>query len=326
MATLNGALRSLAAAQRRAIRDRERQAREAAKLYKLQAKQQELQNNFDASQQYENYMNIIQTLHTYSSDIIDWEKVLKLPPPVKPEKVNIHEYHAEKELKRYKPTFFEKIFGLKKRLTKLQNALEVSKQNDSAQNESNLEKYNQDFAMWEYNCTIAEGILSNNPEYYKEVITQYAPFAEIQEIGSQIFIQFYKDYVVVNLSVKNEEIIPNFSLNLTSTGKLSKKTLPVSRRNEIYQDYVCSSALRVAREIFAHIPVKKVYINAEGEMLNPTTGHIETQTVLSAMIPIETMYRINFNTVDPSECMKNFIHNMKFSKTNGFMPVEKVEV
>ncbi len=325
MATLNGALRSLAAAQRRAQRERERHARESAKLYKQQLKQQEFQNNYEASSQYESYINLIQSLHKYSSDTIGWHEIKNEAPPIKPEMYNGREIQSTQRLKNYKPTFFEKLFGLKKRLTNLENDLLKAKELDRQQNESQLENYNREFAEWEYENKLAIGIIERVPEYYKEVINYYEPFSEITSLGSQVSLSFNQDYVSVELYVKNEEIVPNFNLSLTSSGKLSKKNLPVSKRNEIYQDYVCSALLRVAREIYAHLPVTHVYINAIGEMLNTSTGYIENQVILSSIIPKETIERLNFNSIDASDSMKNFIHNMKFSKTNGFVPVEKVE-
>ena len=325
MATLNGALRSLAAAQRRAQRERESHARESAKLYKQQLKQQEFQNNYEASSQYESYISLIQSLHKYSSDTIGWYEIQNEAPPVKPEEYHSREIQSAQRLKNYKPTFFEKLFGLKKRLINLENDLLKAKELDRQQNESQLEKYNREFAEWEYENKLAIGIIERVPEYYKEVINYYEPFSEITSLGSQVSLNFNKEYVTVELYVKNEEIVPNFNLSLTSSGKLSKKNLPVSKRNEIYQDYVCSAVLRVAREIYAHLPVKHVYINAIGEMLNSSTGYIENQIILSAIIPGETVQKLNFNSIDASDSMKNFIHNMKFSKTNGFVPVEKVE-
>lgn len=45
--------------------------------------------------------------------------------------------------------------------------------------------------------------------------------------------------------------------------------------NEIYQDYVCSCVLRVAREIYAIIPDDLIIITAVDKLLNLKTGHKE---------------------------------------------------
>ena len=35
---------------------------------------------------------------------------------------------------------------------------------------------------------------------------------------------------------------------------------------------------------------------------------------------------LNLETIDPSDSMRNFVHNMNFSKTKGFSVIEKVEL
>jgi predicted deacylase len=81
----------------------------------------------------------------------------------------------------------------------------------------------------------------------------------------------------------------------------------------------------VAREIYAYIPVDFVFINAITKMLDPTSGHLENTTIVSVAIPPATLKNIRFETVDPSDSMRNFIHNMKFSKSGGFSKVEKID-
>lgn len=99
-----------------------------------------------------------------------------------------------------------------------------------------------------------------------------------------------------------------------------------SKFNELYQDHICSSVIRIARELFAHLPLEFVRINAMAEVLNSATGHIENQPILSAILPPETINKLNLETIDPSDSMKNFAHNMKFSKTKGFDVIKKVEL
>jgi hypothetical protein len=47
--------------------------------------------------------------------------------------------------------------------------------------------------------------------------------------------------------------------------------------------------------------------------------------VVSAVIPRQTFYSLNMDTIDPADAMRNFVHNMKFSKTAGLSPVEMVD-
>jgi len=40
------------------------------------------------------------------------------------------------------------------------------------------------------------------------------------------------------------------------------------------------------------------------------------------MIPRISLEGLNFNVIDPSYSMKNFVHKMKFKRGQGFDPVE----
>ena len=80
----------------------------------------------------------------------------------------------------------------------------------------------------------------------------------------------------------------------------------------------------MAREIVSFLPINYVFVNVQSEMVNPTNGHLEQQTILSLAIPANTLDKLNFETIDPSYSMKNFIHNMKFSKTTGFSIVSAI--
>ena len=54
-----------------------------------------------------------------------------------------------------------------------------------------------------------------------------------------------------------------------------------TRYYELQQDYVCSCILRIARDLFALLPLKTVIIHAYDEQLNTETGHEERKLILS---------------------------------------------
>ncbi|HGF7186034.1 TPA: hypothetical protein AB5E10_003495, partial [Vibrio cholerae] len=113
--------------------------------------------------------------------------------------------------------------------------------------------------------------------------------------------------------------------SLLKSGKLSVKKMPVGKFNELYQDYVCSSVLRIAREAFAILPDEFILINATDKLLNKVTGHLEEQNILSVYISRSTLYGLNMESIDPSDSMQNFIHKMSFKPTKGFEAVPSVE-
>ena len=121
-----------------------------------------------------------------------------------------------------------------------------------------------------------------------------------------------------------EDIVPTEQKALLGSGKLSVKQMPKGRYYELYQDYVCGSSLLVANTILGMLPVPELIVTAQSEMLNTATGHVEESPILSIFVPRETVARLNLSSVDASDAMSNFTHNMKFLKTKGFQPIEQV--
>ena len=176
-------------------------------------------------------------------------------------------------------------------------------------------------------CGLAKGILAKDTGVFLEAISKINPFEEITSLGSSIECRIINTSVVVaTLKVNSAGVVPTEVKTLLKTGKVSVKKMPTSTFNELYQDYVCGCVLRVARELFALLPFEMVLITAIGELLDSQTGYLKQCPILSITIPRQTLSKLNFETLDPSESMKNFIHNMDFHKSKGFMAVSVVDL
>ena len=325
MTTLKGVIRSVVAASRRIERDEQRSLKQATAAYKRQMKLQEVENNAQQFQIYNEYITTIQSIHKDCSLPVNWNNLLNLPEPIKPSLSNKNEIIAQNKFDNYKPSFFDKFFNQSfKKRENFQREIIVAKKRDNDEFNSLINKYSIDLESWQETVNLSKQVLNKEPEAYHIALQEFAPFSEISEIGSRLSFSINSDYAVIDLFVRSTEVIPDYELKLTSTGKLSQKKLPKSRFNEIYQDYVCSSILRIAREMFALLPIKIVFINAIGDILNTKTGLQEEQSVVSVAIPTTTLSKINFIAIDPSDSMGNFVFNMKFNKTSGFQSVERI--
>ena len=91
-----------------------------------------------------------------------------------------------------------------------------------------------------------------------------------------------------------------------------------------YYKIICSCILRIASDLFALLPLKTVIIHAYDEQLNTVTGHEKRKLILSIKIDREILTRLNFESIDCSDSMSNFPHNMNFRKMKGFDLVEKI--
>ncbi|SDW46165.1 hypothetical protein SAMN05444410_10317 [Hydrobacter penzbergensis] len=325
MTTFQGAVRTFGAAVKRMEREQQRQNRATARAFKQYQKEAAIASAAEAAEKYNNYMDMLQSLHKDASEWLDWEAIRAEHAPSIPIPTHDQEEVARAKLDSFQPGFLDKLFGLTKgKIRRLENAVSDARLRDQANHSTRMEAYQKDYTEWEQMQAFAKGVLAKEVKQYKEVLSYFNPFSDVSGLGSEIRGNISEDYAELNLVVKSDEVIPKYALTQTSTGKLSQKNLPVSRFNEIYQDYICSCVLKVAREACALLPIKFVVVNAVGELVNSTNGRLEEQAILSALIYPETLDKINFDQIDPSDCMRNFKHNMKFKKTEGFSSVEKI--
>ncbi len=90
-----GAVRSIGAAVRAAERDAKRRQRELEKQQKHYEKMQELERAAYEVEIFENYIEIIKSLHKECSNQIDWNKISLSRQPVKPTFSKLNEEKAK---------------------------------------------------------------------------------------------------------------------------------------------------------------------------------------------------------------------------------------
>lgn len=329
MATFRGAIRSYGAAVRRAERENKRRAREAAMRFKEQQRAQELEDAREAVEKWNEYVYVLKNMHKECTDPINWQEFLDTEQPIKPQRSNRHTLIAQRAIDSFRPSFLDricldKLFStVEKKKRKLSLNLEKSIEQDESEYLSALEKHNRECDELEYLQNMARGVLSMDLRYNKIALDYFDPFSDIGYLGSHINLEFESKRVDAVIHVHSDDLIPDCVLSLTSSGKLSKKKMSKSEFNELYQDHVCSAMLRIAREIFNYLPVPIARISAASEMLNTQTGYVENHYIVSAIIPRQTLDKMNLEAIDPSDSMKNFLHSMKFKKTEGFQRVER---
>lgn len=326
MATINGFIRSYGAAVRRAERAQQREARELARRFKEQQKFEEIQNAHQAVADWENYVRTIQAIHKNCTDPIDWKKIRDTKRPSEPKPEFKSERIAKSKLDNFRPSIFDRIFGTtEKKINRLKEELEQAKAKDAKENDLKYIEYKDELQDWEELQKISEGVDKREVESYKNALEYFNPFSDIGELGTRISFSINTDHIDIDLHVNSLEIIPDYELKQTSTGKLSKKAMPKTRFNELYQDHICSAALRLAREVFAYLPIDYARINAMSKIVNSKNGQLEEQPILSVIFNPKTVNSLNMDKIDPSDSMQNFLHNMDFNKTKGFGIVSKVE-
>jgi len=284
---------------------------------KQQQKQAEIDYNISVVNDFDYRIEYIKSIHRYCDDYVDWSAVRTTPAPFNPESAGPRQAAAIYDYENFKPSITEKVFKGKadKRQLELYAAIDSAAKEDA-----------EDYFCWENSVRLANDVLKGEIEAYFFVINEMRPFEKLLEFGSEFEVGADSmEEMEVEFKVKSETVVPKQSVSMTKTGKLSIKELTKTAYFDFVQDYVCSTTIRVARDLFAILPAQSVIVHAVDDILNTATGHMNEETILSVRFNREMMNRINFAAIDPSDAMNNFEHKMRFAKTAGFKSVERLQ-
>jgi hypothetical protein len=277
---------------------------------------------------YENQVELLLSAHKECGETWDWNAIYAAPPPAAPELSDFYERKAEVLLAAYEPGLWDRLLGrVESKRQQLEEAVESGRRSDRAEYKKAVEDHKVAKADCDNSRRFARRILAGDPNAYVEAIRETHPFSDLNVLGSGIhFLVPNSTVIEAKLSVNSEKSIPSVTKSQLKSGKLSEKPVPKTRFHEMYRSYVCGCVLRVARELFALLPIKLVIVTAIGEILNTQTGHLQANPILSAAIPRKSLNQINWDSVDPADCMNNFVNHMSFKQSSGFRIVEPIEL
>lgn len=292
-----------------------RQRQLAIREERQQDKQEALEQNKLEVEEYENQIELLLSVHKECSDPANWRDVAEQAPPFPEGEIGLAEREARQKAEDYSPGFFTKLFH------KEDDKKEQLQQEITEAHEEDDDLYDE----WEATKEVADRVLDGDAEAYRMAIETVAPFDDIVDLGSSFDFHFVdKDTVEIEFHGQSKNIIPDRVKSLTKTGKVSSGEMGVKKYYGYYQDYVCSCVIRVARELFALLPVQRVIVHADNTQLNTATGHDEDFLILSVKINRDEFEKINFDRIDCSDAIEHFEHHMDFLKTKGFRAVHKV--
>ena len=313
-----GTVRSLAAAARAADRAAQRR-------HKEYMRQQMYEASAEAVDAWEAYVADLISVHVDLADAIDWNSIASRQRPSSPERHRENEAKSLRELENFRPGMFDFLSGgPEKKKEKLRSKLNSSKAEDDRKFEQELESYKLQLVEWETDTSLARRLLRGDVEAMLEVIREFQSLSETDLIGKSVGFAVQDGVVHASPVVHGEDIVPSFRRKQLASGKLSETKMPIGQFYELYQDYVCSVALKVGGDLFHILPIDEVYVTCVTDMLDTTTGHQKPTPILSVKLVRDTFMRLNLGAIDPSDSMSNFNHAMSFKKTKGFSGVESL--
>jgi len=322
-----GVMRSVAAEIRRQEREALRRQRELERQMAQLEKMEELERASLEVEGFQNQVEVLTTIHQQCSDSLDWASLADLVKPVSPAMSSQREDQALAKLAAYRPGFLDRTLGrADTKVEELRAEVVEAAHEDERVYQRALQDYHAACAEWDATCSLANEVLTGLPDAYLEAIRRVEPFRDMQQLGATVSCQVVDPRLVeATVRVPSEEAIPAEEKRLLKSGKLSTRQMPKTRFYALYHDFVCGCVLRVARELSAVLPIDMSIVTAVAHLLNTQTGHLEEQPILSVAVPRPTLATLNFDGLDPSDSMSNFVHHMAFRKTRGFAPVKRVQ-
>jgi len=304
-----GALRAIQAEQRRNERVAARRHRELSReraqmerVYRHAMAQHDAAMRAHAEQAwaqyqsaaFEAYIQLILSVHVDAYETRDWNALANAPPP---QRWAQYEQAAVHALQTFQPTLAQKALGSTARIrADLEAAVYNARQQDEA-------AYQHTLQARDWYRTVAEGVLAGDPEAYAVVLEHLTPFAELEHLG--VWVKTKSEaahYIEAEVVVRGANVIPS-EMPTIVRGKLSSKAVPATQYWAWYEDHVCGSAIRVARELFAALPLSHVLVHVGALGVNSATGHEEPRWMVSACLEREPFMRLNFERIDPSDAL-----------------------
>ena len=279
-------------------------------------------------------------VHEAAPRVWDWRALAQSPIPPEPTRLDHHEAAAVSslnerlaDLQGYRPGFFEKLFGAHKtRIAVLEadvetarSLIDFAKLTDHAENEIARKRHAEEVQGIHATRRFASLVLSRDTDTWLRmlralpVVRPFPPLAcrqmvEVLGIGP--------DTMRVSIETYGECALPDRVQFMGKRGRMLDKPFPVKRGNEILQDFVCGVGIRVARDLFAFLPLHAIWVDVLTRRIDSSTGHLRPVPVLSTRFDRETLEGLRLEMVDASDAMSHFEHRMDFKVTTGLKPIQ----
>ena len=165
------------------------------------------------------------------------------------------------------------------------------------------ESYNQ--KMWEYYHNLSPKILSGDIDTYLQLIYDVNPLDDLLNYGSNF--EFGTDRSTM---IEVEFVINELAL------KSASEQMCNAEYNNLLREYISSVCIRIARDMFALLPISNTIIHA---VLNQ-------KTVISVNFDRTNLSKIKLGFIDPFDIVEKFNYNMNFNSNYGFLSVDRIVI
>ena len=160
-----------------------------------------------------------------------------------------------------------------------------------------------DQRRWAYFYSLAPDVLNGDIDTYLKLIYEVNPLDDLLDYGDNFeFGTDDPDRMEVEFVI-NDELLEE-----------SRESMSARDFNLLLQDFVCSMALRIARDVFALLPVKNTVVHVV----------MGDSDIFSVDFDRDSMDKIRFDYIDASNTATQFRHAMDFDEKKGFSPITRL--
>ena len=153
---------------------------------------------------------------------------------------------------------------------------------------------------WDYFKSRAESVLNGDIDTYFEIISDINPLDDLIQYGSNFECGTDDPRMLVVDYQVNSQIVFNDSLHI-----------PTQVQQDLLQDYICGCTIRIARDMFALLPLRHLIVNANDN----------DHYVLSVDYEKQQFEKLDFSSLDASDTVELFRYRMAYDKNTGFSPI-----
>lgn len=143
-----------------------------------------------------------------------------------------------------------------------------------------------------YYKSLAQNVLNGDIDTYLKLVSDLNPLDDLMEYGSEFECGTDDPRMIgVQFTVNSQRVLS------------AVRNLPQEQYNSLFQDYVCGCAIRIARDMFALLPVRHIVVDA-----------IDKGNEILSVDFIRTPFlALDFDELDPSEAVERFENSMFFN-------------
>ena len=217
----------------------------------------------------------------------------------------------------YQPNWFENVLGFAARKRELlQSARLEARREDAAAYAAAGERA----TARRSEILFAQSVVALRSDALIEAVRQHANLNEAAIEAVNILA--VNGRVVVVVDGLEAEDMPTESVSLLKSGKASYKQLTARKVLELHRDNICSSAVRVAAEFLAVLPIGAVGVVLQTDLLDPATGHIEPQPVLYARITAQALKVVNLKMAEAAPLAERLGAHFSWHSKEGLRPID----